>query len=147
MGLGASDRLQLRRFDPLCRLIVQVIYGRLSTPDSTPHSFAWDYEGLRLWGEFPESYDSGLGDQSAFHNRYLRLFFVRPQRLWFVMTNSEREASLEKTLSYHEETKHHLERYARSAGYIKWEDQPNPFREFQGAPRVELPFARRALEF
>ena len=47
--------------------------------------------------------------------------------------------TLEKTLSYHEETKHHLERYARSLGYLKWADQPNPFREFQGAPRVGLP--------
>jgi SagB-type dehydrogenase family enzyme len=59
------------------------------------------------------------------------------------MTTSEREAALEKTLSYHEETKHHLERYARSLGYLKWEDQPNPFREFQGAPRLELPLMRQ----
>ena len=58
------------------------------------------------------------------------------------MKTPPREAALEKTLSYHEETKHHLERYARSLGYLKWEDQPNPFREFQGAPRVELPLAR-----
>jgi len=26
--------------------------------------------------------------------------------------------TLEKTPSYHEETKHHLERYARSLGYV-----------------------------
>ena len=58
------------------------------------------------------------------------------------MNTPRREAALERTLSYHEETKHHLERYARSLGYLKWEDQPNPFREFLGAPRVELPLAR-----
>jgi len=58
------------------------------------------------------------------------------------MTTPPRNAALEKTLSYHEETKHHLERYARSLGYLEWADQPNPFREFPGAPRVELPIAR-----
>jgi len=60
----------------------------------------------------------------------------------FNMTTPPRNAALEKTLSYHEETKHHLERYARSLGYLEWADQPNPFREFPGAPRVELPIAR-----
>ena len=62
------------------------------------------------------------------------------------MTTAERETGLETALLYHEETKHHLHRYARSLGYLAWEDQPNPFREFQGASRtdqrVELPLAR-----
>jgi SagB-type dehydrogenase family enzyme len=68
------------------------------------------------------------------------------------MTTAEREAGLETALLYHEKTKHHLHRYARSLGYLAWEDQPNPFREFQGASRnaqatrtdqrVELPLAR-----
>jgi SagB-type dehydrogenase family enzyme len=68
------------------------------------------------------------------------------------MTTAEREAGLETALLYHEETKHHLHRFARSLGYLAWEDQPNPFREFQGASRtgqssrtdqcVELPLAR-----
>src|ERR1700756_2669905 len=68
------------------------------------------------------------------------------------MTTEEREAGLEMALLYHEETKHHLHRYARSLGYLAWEDQPNPFREFQGASRtgqasgtdqrVELPLAQ-----
>jgi SagB-type dehydrogenase family enzyme len=60
----------------------------------------------------------------------------------FDMTTPPPDAALEKTLLYHEETKHHLERYARSLGYLEWADQPNPFREFLGAPRVELPLAR-----
>ena len=42
-------------------------------------------------------------------------------------------------LSYHERTKHHPQRYARGPGYMKWEEQPSPFREFQGAPRIQLP--------
>jgi len=66
------------------------------------------------------------------------------------MTTAEREAGLETALLYHEETKHHLHRYARSLGYLAWEDQPNPFREFQGHTghasrtdqRVELPLAQ-----
>src|ERR1043165_3438610 len=68
------------------------------------------------------------------------------------MTTAEREAGLETALLYHEKTKHHLHRYARSLGYLAWEDQPNPFREFQVASRtghasrtdqhVELPLAR-----
>jgi len=59
------------------------------------------------------------------------------------MTTSPRDAALKKTFAYHEETKHHLERYARSLGYLDWADQPNPFREFPGAPRVELPLAQK----
>jgi SagB-type dehydrogenase family enzyme len=57
------------------------------------------------------------------------------------------EDRLETVLEYHEQTKHHPQRYARSLGYLAWEDQPNPFREFPGSPdfagrRVELPLAR-----
>jgi len=59
------------------------------------------------------------------------------------MTTPLRDAALEKTFAYHEETKHRLERYARSLGYLAWADQPNPFREFHGAPRVELPLAQK----
>ena len=40
-------------------------------------------------------------------------------------------------LSYHQQTKHHLDRYARSLGYLDWASQPNPFRTFQGS-HVEL---------
>src|SRR6516162_4634296 len=29
-------------------------------------------------------------------------------------------------LSYHQESKHHLDRYARSAGYLDWASQPDP---------------------
>ena len=41
--------------------------------------------------------------------------------------------------AYHERTKHHFHRYARSLGYLDWATQPDPFRTFDGAPRVELP--------
>ena len=39
---------------------------------------------------------------------------------------------------YHEQTKHHPRRYARSLGYLDWANQPDPFRRFAGAPLVTL---------
>lgn len=42
-------------------------------------------------------------------------------------------------LKYHEETKHHYHRFARSLGYLDWNTQPDPFRRFEGAPLLELP--------
>lgn len=40
---------------------------------------------------------------------------------------------------YHERTKHHPQRYARSLGYMDWETQPNPFRRYDGTPSWKLP--------
>jgi len=40
---------------------------------------------------------------------------------------------------YHEASKHHFRRYARSLGYLDWANQPVPFREFIGAEQVALP--------
>ena len=40
---------------------------------------------------------------------------------------------------YHESTKHHFDRFARSLGYLDWATQPNPFRRYDGAPLRELP--------
>src|SRR5947209_19096341 len=45
---------------------------------------------------------------------------------------------LEIVMRYHEETKHHFNRYARALGYLDWANQPNPFRRFQGAPLIHL---------
>ena len=35
---------------------------------------------------------------------------------------------------YHDSTKHHFNRFARSLGYLDWATQPNPFRRYDGAP-------------
>ena len=43
---------------------------------------------------------------------------------------------------YHEETKHRYERYARSPGYMDWENQPNPFRFYRDVPVIELPLLK-----
>nr|MEE4268300.1 SagB/ThcOx family dehydrogenase [Candidatus Krumholzibacteria bacterium] len=34
--------------------------------------------------------------------------------------------------SYHQQTKHHFSRYARSLGFMDWSTQPAPFRRFEG---------------
>lgn len=53
---------------------------------------------------------------------------------------------LETVYGYHDRTKHQLNRYARSLGYMDWATQPNPFRRFPGAPlcRLDLPAEREA---
>lgn len=42
---------------------------------------------------------------------------------------------------YHDATKHHFQRYARSLGYMDWATQPNPFRRYEGAEihHLDLP--------
>jgi SagB-type dehydrogenase family enzyme len=52
---------------------------------------------------------------------------------------------IENVLWYHQQTKHHQDRYARSLGYLDWANQPDPFRTFQGAKRIELPLAADRL--
>jgi len=40
--------------------------------------------------------------------------------------------------AYHERTKHSLKGYAAGPGTLDWDAQPEPFREFDGAPRISL---------
>jgi SagB-type dehydrogenase family enzyme len=42
-------------------------------------------------------------------------------------------------LRYHDRTKHHFNRFARSLGYLDWATQPDPFRRYEGSPLVGLP--------
>jgi SagB-type dehydrogenase family enzyme len=46
-------------------------------------------------------------------------------------------------IRYHEATKHHYDRYARSSGYMDWQNQPNPFRSYSGAPALRLPLIQK----
>jgi SagB-type dehydrogenase family enzyme len=41
-------------------------------------------------------------------------------------------------LGYHQRTKHHPLQFARSLGYLDWDNQPDPFRRFDGAPQLSL---------
>jgi SagB-type dehydrogenase family enzyme len=45
---------------------------------------------------------------------------------------------LEAIYRYHDGTKHHFHRFARSLGYLDWASQPRPFRAFSGAPVYSL---------
>jgi SagB-type dehydrogenase family enzyme len=48
----------------------------------------------------------------------------------------------ETIVGYHEATKHHFHRYARSAGVMDWANQPNPFRYYEGVEKILLPFRK-----
>jgi SagB-type dehydrogenase family enzyme len=47
-------------------------------------------------------------------------------------------ASRNVVYRYHDGTKHHFDRFARSLGYLDWASQPHPFRRFAGAPALDL---------
>lgn len=49
-------------------------------------------------------------------------------------------SDLERVIAYHDATKHHPNRYARSRGSLDWANQPDPFRRFDGARLVQLDF-------
>jgi nitroreductase len=52
---------------------------------------------------------------------------------------------VETVLGYHQRTKHHLHRYARSLGFLDWATKPAPFRTYAEAPRIALPLTARGL--
>ncbi len=41
---------------------------------------------------------------------------------------------------YHQQTKHYSNHYARSLGYMDWANQPLPYRLYEGAEKIRLPF-------
>ena len=47
-----------------------------------------------------------------------------------------------RAIRYHNQTKHHFFRYARSLGHLDWANQPNPFRRFADAPFFPLPLLK-----
>ncbi len=54
-------------------------------------------------------------------------------------TDSSPADPVSRVMRYHDRTKHHFFRYARSLGYLDWANQPNPFRRFADAPFSPLP--------
>ncbi len=48
-----------------------------------------------------------------------------------------------EVFEYHEATKHHFDRFAKSLGYMDWANQPEPFRVFEGAQQVPLPLLEK----
>jgi len=55
------------------------------------------------------------------------------------------EGRREAVLRYHERSTHHPHRFAPGPGRLDWANQPEPFRSYAGAPRVELPLAGKDL--
>jgi SagB-type dehydrogenase family enzyme len=53
------------------------------------------------------------------------------------------DSAVTETLLYHEQTKHHFHRYARSLGFLDWANQPNPFRSYEGVTPVRLPLLQK----
>ena len=56
--------------------------------------------------------------------------------------NEPQETLYRQIFAYHQATKHSFERYARSAGYMDWENQPVPFRFYEGCRKIALPFLK-----
>ena len=45
---------------------------------------------------------------------------------------------MERVIAYHQQTKHQPNRMARSPGRMDWENQPDPFRSYEGSKRLAL---------
>jgi len=50
---------------------------------------------------------------------------------------------LDSVLAYQQRTKHHFQRYAAGPHGLDWANQPDPFRTFAGAPRLDLPLLQQ----
>jgi SagB-type dehydrogenase family enzyme len=57
--------------------------------------------------------------------------------------NTVSDPAVTETLLYHEQTKHHFHRYAKSSGFLDWANQPNPFRFYEGVTAVRLPLLQK----
>ena len=54
------------------------------------------------------------------------------------------KTQLDTLLAYHQRTKHHFKQYAAGPGELDWNNQPDPFRSFNGSPKLELPLLATA---
>jgi SagB-type dehydrogenase family enzyme len=54
--------------------------------------------------------------------------------------NEHIEQRFQAVAAFHEATKHYIYRTAASPGYMDWDNQPNPFRLYEGIERLILPF-------
>jgi SagB-type dehydrogenase family enzyme len=59
------------------------------------------------------------------------------------MAHTDGDSISQEIIRYHEETKHHYDRYARSSGYMDWDNQPNPFRFYEDTKSFGLPFLKK----
>src|SRR5437867_1330471 len=88
--------------------------------------------------------EDGLGEVELAHSWRVRTITCRSEssetRFMVSSTPSMHDVKqLEIVMRYHQETKHHFNRYARALGHLDWANQPNPFRRYEGATLVRLP--------
>src|SRR3989449_10009234 len=88
--------------------------------------------------------EDGLGEVELAHRCRVRTItcWIESSETRFMVSstsNMHDVKQLEIVMRYHEETKHHFNRYARALGYLDWANQPNPFRRYEGATLVRLP--------
>ena len=57
--------------------------------------------------------------------------------------------NLQMVYTYHNETKHSQQRYAKSLGYMDWATQPDPYRTYSNTTKTNLPlsFDNKTLEY
>ena len=48
-------------------------------------------------------------------------------------------SNIDTVIEYHDRSKHHFDRYARSAGHLDWASQPGPYRRYLGVKTTRLP--------
>lgn len=53
------------------------------------------------------------------------------------------DPNYEKVIAYHDRTKHHHHRPAASPGFMDWDNEPEPFRSYDGAQPIRLPVRKR----
>ncbi|MCG8311761.1 MAG: hypothetical protein MI976_00965, partial [Pseudomonadales bacterium] len=61
-------------------------------------------------------------------------------------SNSAEGGAVEHVKQYHLRTKHRFSGYAKGPETLDWDDQPNPFRYFNNAESIELPFVEWSQE-
>ena len=52
----------------------------------------------------------------------------------------DKQNAIQQILHYHEQTKHHPNRYAKGPGHMDWANKPDPFRFYEGSEVIRLPF-------
>lgn len=52
----------------------------------------------------------------------------------------------QRVLAYHEHSKHQPHRFAPGPGQLDWANQPDPFRSYDGAPRIRLPLVADGMK-
>jgi SagB-type dehydrogenase family enzyme len=59
---------------------------------------------------------------------------------------NRRRMARETVFDYHQRTKHRFDAYAEGPASLDWEDQPDPFRRFEGCETIPLPLPGREVE-